>query len=67
MMNQFTPPPRAREGGRGAENAVARRSCCGDRRDGARGWGAEALTTAIASTVGFGLGHNKKMGLLGSV
>jgi hypothetical protein len=37
-----TLPPRtldAREGGRGAENAVARRSCCGDGRDGAWGWG----------------------------
>ena len=59
MMNQFVPPPRAREGERGAENAVARRSCCGNGRDDARGGGAEALTTAVASTVGFGLGHNK--------
>jgi hypothetical protein len=31
------------------------------------GGGAEALTTAVASIVGFGLGHNKQMGLPGSV
>jgi hypothetical protein len=37
----------AREGGRGVENAVARRSCCCDGSDGAGRGGAKALTTVL--------------------